>query len=116
MSKLLLYLISDILALFLAVYLIPGIYFLGDLKTLLVAGLIMGLINFFIKPALKAIAFPLKFLTLGLSSLIINLGLVWLVIGVLFRDSFVVTTWLAYLWTFLLIFFLNMILISNKKK
>ncbi|MDD5606551.1 MAG: phage holin family protein [Candidatus Pacebacteria bacterium] len=113
--KLALHVISAILGLYLASYFIPGIDFVGNLKTLFIAGLIMGIVNFLIKPILKVITLPLKFLTLGLSSFIINIGLVWLVVGIFFNDSFIVVSWLGYLWIFLIIWILSILLISKKK-
>ncbi len=113
--KLIGHVFSAILGLYLISYLISSIDFVGDLKTLVVIGLIMGIINFLIRPVLKTITFPLKFLTLGISSFIINIGLVWLVVAVLFQDFFIVRTWFAYVWVFLTIWLLSMIFISNKK-
>ncbi len=112
--KLIWHVFSVILALLVAFYLIPGIDFIGSIKILIVVSFIMGLINFLIKPILKIITLPLKFLTLGVSSLIINIGLIWLVIGVFFQEFFIITTWLSYLWILLLIWLLNMLLISKK--
>jgi putative membrane protein len=66
------------LAIFLAAYLVPGIVFTGNILTLLIAGLILGLINFFIKPILKLISAPLIILTLGFFTIAINMGLLWL--------------------------------------
>jgi putative membrane protein len=41
--------------------------------------LAMGFLNSFVKPVLKIISFPITFITLGLFSLVINVGLVYLV-------------------------------------
>ncbi len=106
--------ICAVLGLYLAGFFIPSVDFVGTWQTLIIAGAIMGVINALIKPALKIITFPLKILTLGLSSVIINIGLVWLVVGFLFKDYFIITDWLAYVWVFLVIWILNIILISKK--
>ncbi|OGZ31911.1 MAG: hypothetical protein A3I88_03130 [Candidatus Portnoybacteria bacterium RIFCSPLOWO2_12_FULL_39_9] len=63
------------LAIFLADYLLPGLVFTGNILTLLIAGLILGLINFFLRPVLKLISAPLIALTLGFFSIAINMGL-----------------------------------------
>lgn len=47
------------------------------------AGLIFSLINSIAKPLLKVFALPLAILTLGLSTLILNIAMVWLTIYLL---------------------------------
>jgi len=56
---------------------LPGVYFEGDLETIILAGSILGFLNFFIKPILKIITLPLQILTLGLFSFIINIAIVY---------------------------------------
>lgn len=59
----------------LAIYLIAsytGLVSISEPKTAIYAALVLGLLNFFIKPILKILAFPINFLTLGLFSIIIN--------------------------------------------
>ncbi|MBU4466866.1 phage holin family protein [Patescibacteria group bacterium] len=58
---------------------VNGVRVSGNWKTYLLIGAVLGVINFFIKPILDTLALPLKILTLGLFSLIINMVLVWLV-------------------------------------
>ncbi|HUV81293.1 MAG TPA: phage holin family protein [Patescibacteria group bacterium] len=79
MSNLLYQIIGGILSFWLAVEFVPGVEFTGELKYLAMAGAFLGLINFFIKPILKTITLPLRFLTFGLFSLIINMALIWFV-------------------------------------
>jgi putative membrane protein len=47
--------------------------------TALWVALTMGFLNSFVKPILKIISFPITFLTLGLFSLVITVGMVYLV-------------------------------------
>ncbi len=63
------------IAIFVAAKVVPGISFTGDNTTLLMAGFLMGLINFFIKPVLKLISLPFIFITLGLFTIVINIAL-----------------------------------------
>lgn len=42
-------------------------------QVILVLGFVLGLINFFIKPFLDFLTFPLKILTLGIFSIILNM-------------------------------------------
>lgn len=63
-------------ALYAAVYIVPGLQ--GsvlngqDWVTYVVLGLIFGLVNVFIRPIVKLITLPLTCLTLGLFSLVVN--------------------------------------------
>ena len=61
----------------------------SDWKHLLLASLLLGILNAFIRPILMLIALPLLFLTLGLFLLVINASLLWLV-GFLLKPHFVV--------------------------
>jgi putative membrane protein len=80
MRKLVIQILTGILGLWLATKFIEGVELkAGNLKILFLAGLILGLINFFIKPILKIITLPLRILTFGLFGLIINMGIIWAV-------------------------------------
>ena len=81
----------SILAIFLAVKFVPGvsldvipgksvyfgIKFTQDWQILIFIGIVLGLINFFIKPILNLITLPLRILTFGLFSLIINMAIIF---------------------------------------
>ena len=51
---------------------LPGQFYIRDILTALIAALTLGLINSTIRPVLKLLTFPLTVITLGLSSLAIN--------------------------------------------
>jgi putative membrane protein len=57
---------------------LKGITVDGFTTALLVA-LAMGFLNSFVKPVLKIISLPITFMTLGLFSLVITVGMVYLV-------------------------------------
>jgi len=40
-------------------------------------GIILGLLNYFVKPVLKILALPLEIITLGLSSIAISMAMIW---------------------------------------
>jgi len=65
------------LAILITAYLLPGITISG-LFAALVAALVLGLINAFLKPILVIITLPINILTLGLFTLVINALLVML--------------------------------------
>lgn len=71
--------LAGILGLYLATRFVPEVEFAGSWQILILAGIVLGLINFFIKPVLKIIALPLRIFTFGLFSLVINMGMVWIV-------------------------------------
>jgi putative membrane protein len=73
----------------------------------LVLGLVLGLLNYFLKPLLKTLALPLEILTLGLFTIAINMGLIYL-IDIMF-DELTVPIFLPLLYTTLIIWFLNII-------
>lgn len=79
LRNLFLQIITGILGLWLAAEFVSGVEITNSWSTLLWAGLILGLINFFIKPILNLIALPLRIITLGLFSLVINMGIIWMV-------------------------------------
>lgn len=65
-------------AVVLAVYIVPGIHLAGtEWITALVVGLVLGLINAFVKPVLSILTLPINFLTLGLFGIILNALLFW---------------------------------------
>ena len=59
-------------ALYAAVWLVPGIEFRGDWTGVLWLALISGLLNALVRPVLKFLTCPLIILTLGLFTIVIN--------------------------------------------
>jgi putative membrane protein len=101
--------IGGIAGIALASYLVQGVYYDGNFITLCLVGLILGILNFFIKPALEIITFPLRLLTLNLFSLVIMMGLVW-VADIIFAPSyFEITGISALFWTSLTVWFLGVV-------
>jgi putative membrane protein len=78
MTKFILRWVINAIALFLAVYLVPGVNLQGGWTSLIWLALIFGLINAFLRPLLKLLTCPLIVLTLGLFTLLINTFLFWL--------------------------------------
>lgn len=108
MRNLFLQIISGILGLWLAVQFVSGVEFIGPWKILLFCGFILGLINFFIKPVLNFIALPLRMLTLGLFSLVINMGMIWIVD--VFFPELIIKGLIPLFWATLIIWGLTFIL------
>jgi putative membrane protein len=73
--KLLLKLVLNSLALFLVMKLVPGIH-IDHLRDLLLATLVIGLLNTFLRPIIVLLTLPVTLITLGLFTLVIN-GLIF---------------------------------------
>jgi putative membrane protein len=67
-------------AVLVAAYVVDGIHYdRNNWMALLVATLLLGLLNAFLRPLLWVVSLPLLVLTLGLFTLVINAGLLYLV-------------------------------------
>lgn len=64
-------LLVNTLTLFVVSYILPG-FEVSSLTSALVASVVIGVVNTFVKPILKLITLPLTFLTLGLWSFVVN--------------------------------------------
>ena len=67
------------LGLWVASYLVPGVHVHG-VKTLIIAGLLLGLANALVRPIVTFFTLPLSILTLGLFLFVVN-GLMILLVG-----------------------------------
>lgn len=76
--RLLIRLLANALAVFIAAYVLPGVAVDGPLTALIVA-VVLGVVNTFLKPILVILTLPITFVTLGLFLLVINGALVLLV-------------------------------------
>lgn len=76
--RLILRLLINAAALFVAVQLIPGMHFTGGLGRLLGVALVFGLVNALVRPVLTILSCPLIVMTLGLFMLVINAALLML--------------------------------------
>jgi len=122
MTKLFLQIIAGILGIFLATKFVPGvsleiipgqsslfgIEFTAAWQILVLVGCVLGLINFFLKPVLKIITLPLRMLTFGLFSLVINMGIIW-VVDILFLEL-VISGIIPLFWTTVIIWLISLLL------
>jgi putative membrane protein len=70
--------LSNCLALLLACAVIPAMSYGNDLGTLLLAGLILGIVNLLVRPWVILFTLPVVILTFGLALLAINALMLWL--------------------------------------
>ena len=104
------------LALMLVAYLYSGVQVSGIVAAL-IAALVLGLVNAFIRPVLVFLTFPVTILTLGLFIFIINAFLFWFVAEIV--DGFKVTGFMAALIGSLMFSVVSLVtswLVSDKKK
>jgi len=87
-----------------AAWLIPGIRVAGP-GTLILAALLMGLVNAFVRPLIVILTLPLTIMTFGLFLLVINAALFGLVAAML--DGFVVANGRAALLGWLTVVFVS---------
>ena len=78
MTKFILRLAINALAMYLAVWILPGLDLTGGVVSLLWIALIFGVVNALLGPLLKFLSCGLILLTLGLFTLVINTFLFWL--------------------------------------
>ena len=102
MTKFILRLLINAIALYLAVRILPGIELLSGMVSIIWLALIFGIINALFRPLLKFLTCPLIILTLGLFTLVINTFLFWLtsVIGQSFGIALIISDpvwWNAFL-------------------
>lgn len=110
MLRLIIHILSNALGIWAAARLVTGIHFYGDWKWLILAGAVLGFINFFIKPIVKIISMPLIWVTLGLFTIVINvlmLNLAAKIVSVL-----VIDTWIASFWAVVVISAINYLISS----
>ena len=65
------------LSLYLLTLFVEGITYTGGLKLFVMSGIVLGLINFCVKPLLKIVSLPFVILTGGLFLVVINMGILW---------------------------------------
>ena len=117
MWRLFLQIIAGIAGIWLAIVYVPGVDFTEteSWQILILAGIILGLINFFIKPILKVITLPLRIITFGLFGLVINILTIWIV-SLIFPEIIfpqeITQKIIAFFWTSLIVWGINFILIK----
>jgi len=122
MERLFWQIVVGILGIYLGTHFVPGvsleippegIIFLGikltaQWQVLVLIGIVLGLVNSFIKPILKIITLPLRILTFGLFGLIINMLMIWLVD--IFFPELIITGLIPLFWLTFIVWILSFLL------
>lgn len=85
-----------------------GLSLTAQWEIFLVLGIVLGLLNYFLKPILKALSLPIEIISLGLFTIVINMALIWL-LDMMF-DELSVPFFLPLLYTTLIIWALNIVI------
>lgn len=80
LKKILIGVILNGVALYVATRLLPAITYTGGIKFFIIGGFIIGFLNTFVKPLMKLLSLPVLLLTLGLFSFVINVIIFWLAV------------------------------------
>jgi putative membrane protein len=114
MTKFILRIIANALAIFVAVRLVEGISFTGDVLDYIVVGIVLALANTFIRPILKIVSAPLIFITMGLFMIVINAIILFAVSW--FIEALSITGLMSYFWGTIIIAIANAIIVGTFKK
>lgn len=76
MADLLVRVVINAVAVFLAVKFVPGAAFTGEIWKLALVAIVIGLVNAYLRPIVKMLALPLTLVTFGLIGLVINTAMV----------------------------------------
>jgi putative membrane protein len=120
--RLILRLLINAAALWVAIQVVSGISFDGDWRLLLAVALVFGVLNALVRPILIILTFPFLLVTLGLFTLVLNAFMLWLTsalsqalgLGFHVRDF-----WAAFLGALvvsLVSFALSVFLVSERKE
>lgn len=82
-KKILIGIVLNGLALYVVAKLVSDLQYTGGWEFFALGGIIIGVLNTFVKPLMKLLSFPIILLTAGLFSLVINVIIFWLTVKVI---------------------------------
>jgi putative membrane protein len=94
-------------------YLLVGFTVFGGLQGYLLAGLVLGALNTFVRPIIKLLTLPLIMVTLGFFTFVINAGMLWFVSRAL--DSVDIVSIWSLAWATIIVSFVNMVFVPVTK-
>ncbi|MBP9718524.1 phage holin family protein [Candidatus Gracilibacteria bacterium] len=79
MRKIIIGVLLNALALYGVIYFLPDeIRYTGGIPFFIIGGLVMGVLNTFVKPVLKLLSLPIQIITIGLSLMVLNGIIFWI--------------------------------------
>jgi len=115
MSAFLSKIISGIIGTALSLYFIPGITSDGQINTVIIIGIAIGLLMAIMRPILNAITFPLRIITLNLFSFVIIMFLIWIVDCLFPATMFEIQNVSSLFWMSLIVLGSELLLSINEK-
>lgn len=112
-ARLILQFFANILGILAADYFIEGFSFNGDLKSLVIAAVVLSIANLFLKPILRLALGPLILLTFGLFTIVINMFLLYLVTLVV--PAFQIVLGWPFFYASLIIGFINFLILFSAR-
>ncbi|MDR3582951.1 MAG: phage holin family protein [Candidatus Pacebacteria bacterium] len=113
-GKLIVMILANAAAIWAAGRLVPGFNFHGGMWDLLAAGLVLGIVNSFVRPILKLVTLPVILLTLGLFTVIVNIACLLFVAWLL--PTLSIAGFWAALWGTVVIGLVNYVILSVIKE
>jgi len=115
LSKLIIQILTNAVAIYVASEIVSGFTLQeNSFATLLTAGFIFGMINYFIKPILKLVSAPLILFTLGLFTIVINIAMLLLLDHFMAKLE-ISNLWVAF-WAMIVISAVNIFIGTFSKK
>ncbi|MBI2625033.1 MAG: phage holin family protein [Candidatus Nealsonbacteria bacterium] len=108
LHTLVLQIISGVVGIWISQRYVEGVEFTGTFQQLIAAGAMLGIVNTFIKPAIKMVTFPLRLITLGLFTIVVNMAMVWIV-DVFFKDL-IISGIIPLFWATIIIWALSVVI------
>jgi putative membrane protein len=103
LQKIIVGIVINGLALYLATKFISDVQYTGGIMFFVVGGVVIGLLNAFVKPLMKLLSFPLLLMTVGLFTFVINAIIFWLTVRVVNGISIAdVSVTVTNAWTYLI--------------
>ena len=114
-AKLIVQILTNAVAIYVAAEIVTGFTLLeNSFMTLVTAGFIFGMINFFVRPILNLISAPLILFTLGLFTIVINIAML-LLLDHCMASLEISGLWAAF-WAMLVISAVNIFIAAFSKK
>ncbi len=115
LAKLIIQILTNAVAIYIAAELVSGFTLQeNSFTTLLTAGFVLGMINYFVRPILKLISAPLILFTLGLFTIVINIAML-LLLDHFMAELQISGLWAAF-WAMLVISAVNIFIGAFSKK
>ncbi len=109
--RIIIFILANSASILIASYFVRGFVFQGSWLDLLIAGAVLGSVNYLLKPLVKLLSLPMIILTLGLFTIVINIGLLLFVASLL--PSLSINGFWAAFWGIIIISLTNHLILTD---